>query len=101
VNGHSSPAAPCRHGPPAGSIDVAETLRTGTPRYDRGLLAEADGGVMLLTSAERLTPTRPHFLPPRWMRAKAPAQRFAILALDEGIDDERRTRPSSRSAWPS
>ena len=41
-----------------GGIDVAATLRSGTPHYDRGLLADADGGVLLLTSAERLAPDK-------------------------------------------
>jgi magnesium chelatase subunit D len=69
-----------------GSIDVAETLRTGTPRYDRGLIAEADGGVMLLTSAERLTPDKAALLAAAMDEGSSC---FAILALDEGIDDER------------
>jgi magnesium chelatase subunit D len=68
-----------------GSIDVAETLRTGTPRYDRGLIAEADGGVLLLTSAERLTPDKAALLAAA-MDTGPP--HFIILALDEGIDDE-------------
>jgi magnesium chelatase subunit D len=68
-----------------GSIDVAETLRTGTPRYDRGLIAEAHGGVMLLTSAERLTPDKAALLAAAMDEGSSS---FAILALDEGIDDE-------------
>ncbi len=68
-----------------GSIDVAETLRTGTPRYDRGLIAEAHGGVILLTSAERLTADKAALLAAAMDEGSSS---FAILALDEGIDDE-------------
>ena len=40
-----------------GGLDVAETLRTGAPALRAGLLSEADGGVLTLASAERLTPS--------------------------------------------
>jgi magnesium chelatase subunit D len=69
-----------------GSLDVAETLRTGTPRHDKGLLAEADGGVLLLTSAERLTADKAALITAALDDGPS---RFVVLALDEGIDDER------------
>jgi magnesium chelatase subunit D len=37
-----------------GGLDLGETLRAGRPVAERGLLAEADGGVVLLAMAERL-----------------------------------------------
>ena len=40
-----------------GSIDVAATLKSGAPVHDHGLLAQADG-LLLLTSAERLSPDK-------------------------------------------
>jgi magnesium chelatase subunit D len=69
-----------------GSIDVAATLRTGTPRHDRGLIAEADGGVLLMTSAERLPPERAALIAAAMDDGSS---RFAVVALDEGIEDER------------
>ena len=67
-----------------GSIDVAATLKSGAPVHDRGLLAEADG-LLLLTSAERL-PLDKAALVAAAMDHGAP---FTIIAQDEGIDDER------------
>ncbi len=37
-----------------GGLDLAATLRSGRPVAQRGLLAEADGGVLLLPMAERI-----------------------------------------------
>jgi magnesium chelatase subunit D len=69
-----------------GSIDVAATLRTGTPCYDKGLIAEADGGMLLLTSAERLAPDKAALLAAVMDEGTSS---FGLLACDEGIDDER------------
>ncbi len=68
-----------------GSLDVAETLRTGTPRHDKGLIAEANGGVLLLPSAERLSPDKAALLAAALDQGPS---RFAVLALDEGVEDE-------------
>ena len=68
----------------AGGIDVAATLRSGTARYDKGLLAEVDDGVLLLGSAERLAPGKAAFIAAA-MDGGAP---FTMIALDEGIDGE-------------
>ena len=38
-----------------GGLDLAATLRANRPVAERGILAEADGGVVLLATAERLT----------------------------------------------
>ena len=69
-----------------GSIDVAATLRTGTPRHDKGLIAEADGGILLLTSAERLGADKAALLAAAMDEGHS---RFSIIACDEGIEDER------------
>lgn len=68
-----------------GGIDVAATLRSGTPCHDKGLIAEAQGGVMLLTSAERLGADKAALLAPA---LDLGSSSFTIIACDEGIDDE-------------
>jgi magnesium chelatase subunit D len=40
-----------------GGLDLAATLRTGRPVAERGLLAEANGGLLLLPMAERIAAT--------------------------------------------
>ncbi len=54
--------APVRRLPPhiaddrlLGGLDLAATLRAGRPVAERGLLAEVDGGVLLIPLAERLS----------------------------------------------
>ena len=69
----------------AGSLDIAETLRTGMPCHDKGLLAEADGGVLLLTSAERLPAEKAALIAAQLDDGPS---RFAVIVLDEGLDDE-------------
>lgn len=39
-----------------GGLDLAATLRAGRPVIARGVLAEADGGVIVIPSAERIAP---------------------------------------------
>jgi magnesium chelatase subunit D len=39
-----------------GGLDLGATLQAGRPVAERGILAEADGGVVVLAMAERLTP---------------------------------------------
>lgn len=81
-----------------GGLDLDATLRAGRPVAERGLLAEADGGIVTLAMAERVpASTMAHLtaamdsgetlverdgLSLRW-----PA-RFGVVALDEGLDDE-------------
>lgn len=67
-----------------GSIDVAATLKSGAPVHDRGLLAESDG-LVLLTSAERLSPDKAALIAAAMDHGAA----FTVIAHDEGIDDER------------
>lgn len=68
-----------------GSIDIAATLKSGKPSYDKGLIAEADGGVLLLTSAERLEPGKAALLASAMDHGTS---RFTLIACDEGIEDE-------------
>lgn len=83
-----------------GGLDLAATLRAGRPVAERGLLAEADGGVLLLAMAERVArSTAAHLsatldageilLERDGLTARTPT-RFGVVALDEGADDEER-----------
>jgi magnesium chelatase subunit D len=81
-----------------GGLDLAGTLQAGRPVAQRGLLAEADGGVVLLTMAERLgaataaslaavIDTQQVVAERRGIGTRS-ASRIGVVALDEGIDDE-------------
>lgn len=81
-----------------GGLDLAATLQAGRPVADRGILARADGGTVLLAMAERmsaglaakLTSTidgRAVMLERDGFAERIPA-RFAVVALDEGIEPE-------------
>jgi magnesium chelatase subunit D len=105
------PEVPVRKIPPRvpdsrllGGLDLSATLRAGRPIVERGLLAEADGGVVLLPMAERLDAftaarlgTTADFGEVRVERdgvgSRAPA-RFGIVALDEGADEDEVPPPS-------
>ena len=54
-----------------GGLDLAATLRAGRPMPQRGLLAEADGGVLVLAMAERLAAGTPPALRRRWIPARS------------------------------
>ncbi|CCD98518.1 magnesium chelatase subunit D [Bradyrhizobium sp. STM 3809] len=82
-----------------GGLDLAATLQAGRPVLQRGLLAEADGGVLIAVMAERTAPsTTAHLcaaldtgaisIERDGLSLRAPA-RFGLIALDEGIGDER------------
>ena len=82
-----------------GGLSLADTLRTGRVVTERGVLARANGGVVVVSMAERLdTSVTSHLcaavdrgelsLERDGMTARI-ACRLAIVALDEGIDDER------------
>jgi magnesium chelatase subunit D len=66
-----------------GGLDLAATLASGHPVYALGLLARS--GVVVLPSAERL----PSRLAATLCRALDEDPDLLIIALDEGIDDER------------
>jgi magnesium chelatase subunit D len=81
-----------------GGLDLNATLLAGRPIAERGLLAEADGGVIMLAMAERLSSaTTVHvtaamdagetIVERDGLSLRMPA-RFGVVALDEGIEDE-------------
>jgi len=84
-----------------GGLDLAATLRAGRPVAQRGLLAEADGGVVLLAMAERLSASTAAIvssaLDTRELVAERQglgvrsAVRIGVVALDEGIADDETT----------
>ncbi|KQQ29352.1 magnesium chelatase ATPase subunit D [Methylobacterium sp. Leaf123] len=81
-----------------GGLDLPATLRAGRPVIQRGLLAEADGGVVVVPMAERLErgtvarlasalDTGTLALERDGLAARLPA-RFGLVLLDEGQEDE-------------
>lgn len=81
-----------------GGLDLPATLRAGRPVIQRGLLAEADGGVVVVPMAERLErgavarltgalDTGMVALERDGLAARLPA-RFGLVLLDEGQEDE-------------
>jgi len=72
-----------------GGLDLAATLAAGRPVTERGLLAEAEGGAVLLAMAERA----PAGLAGR-LAAALDATPLALIALDEGAADDERTPAS-------
>jgi magnesium chelatase subunit D len=83
-----------------GGLDLAATLEAGRPVAQRGLLARADGGLLVLAMAERCSPNvaaqlsagldnQVVHLQREGLSSQANA-RFGLIALDEGqADDER------------
>ena len=87
-----------------GGLDLAATLATARPVLQRGLLAESDGGIVLLCMAERVnagtaarlaTVLDRHgvSLEREGLAAFHPT-RFGVVALDEGQDDDERMSPA-------
>ncbi|WP_342149446.1 magnesium chelatase subunit D [Methylorubrum sp. SB2] len=81
-----------------GGLDLPATLRAGRPVAQSGLLAEADGGVVVVPMAERLEPgtvarlcaaldTGVIALERDGLAARLPA-RIGLVLLDEGVEDE-------------
>jgi len=81
-----------------GGLDLAATLQAGRPVAQRGLLAEADGGLLLLPMAERLGADTAARLARVLDDGEVGAQRDGIagrwqarvglVAFDEGRDDD-------------
>ncbi|CAL8977249.1 Magnesium-chelatase 60 kDa subunit [Rhodoplanes serenus] len=81
-----------------GGLDLAATLRAGRPIAERGILAETDGGVLLVAMAERVSAGTAARLAAvldnggvvieRDGIAIDTPTRFGIVALDEGMTDD-------------
>lgn len=99
--------APFRRLPPnvpdsrlLGGLDLAATLTAGRPVAERGLLAEADGGLVLAVMAERMEPGLAARLAAvlddgevqvaRDGLSHRLAARIGVIALDEGADADER-----------
>ena len=81
-----------------GGLDLAATLQAGRPVSQRGVLAQADGGVVMLAMAERLSAATAArlaavldcgevLLERDGLALRQPA-RLGMVALDEGQEDE-------------
>jgi magnesium chelatase subunit D len=81
-----------------GGIDLTATLRAGRPIAERGLLAEADGGLLVLAMAERVPATAAArlcatldtgevALERDGLATRVPS-RFGVVALDEGLEPD-------------
>jgi len=81
-----------------GGLDLAATLQAGRPIAERGLLAESDGGTLVLAMAERIAPETVAYLAASLDQGVVTLERdgfhlslparFGVVALDEGIEDE-------------
>ncbi len=111
LRGALAPAAPWRQVPShvdvdrlLGGLDLAATLQRGSSVAQRGLLVEADGGVVVLAMAERADEAHVahvnaaldtgEVLLARHGILQRDAARFAVVALDEGVDDDERPAES-------
>lgn len=78
-----------------GGIDITATLTAGRPVHEKGLLARADGGVIILGMAERLSGSSAAIIgrtlddgvASGGSGRKQPA-RFSVIALDESVDED-------------
>ena len=81
-----------------GSVDLAASAQLGRPVAMRGLLAAADGGILVIPMAERLDPAAAALIAmaldqrghahPLGRQQAAVQTRFHILAIDEAAEDE-------------
>ena len=81
-----------------GGLDLGATLETGRPVAIKGLLAQADGGVLLLAMAERMTPAAAARFGSVLDTSRVDLQRdgldstqsarVGVVALDEGASDD-------------
>ncbi|WCS27057.1 magnesium chelatase subunit D [Methylobacterium sp. NMS14P] len=91
------PGTPWRRLPPGigddgllGGLDLAATLAAGRPVARAGLLAEADGGIVVVPMAERLAPGTASRIAAALDTGTASERsaRFGLILLDEGVADE-------------
>ncbi|WPZ37065.1 magnesium chelatase subunit D [Thalassobaculum sp. OXR-137] len=81
-----------------GGIDLAASLRGGRTVHERGLLAETDGGILVVPMAERMTGATASRLAATLDRGAVVAERegisavwparLGVVAIDEGRDDD-------------
>lgn len=81
-----------------GGLDLDATLRSGRPVAARGLLAEADGGIVVMAMAERMERGATAHLSTAMDTGEVRVERdglslceathFGVVALDEGLEDE-------------
>lgn len=86
-----------------GGLDLTATLRAGKPVREKGLLASADGGMLILAMAERMQGSTAGLIAAsldsgkvRLERdgfTKEDASRFGVIALDEALEED--DRPSA------
>lgn len=87
-----------------GGLDLAATLKAGRPVAERGLMAEAHGGVLIAPMAERLEPGTTAHLAQALDRGEVALERdglgltlearFGLVLLDEGAEpDEKAPAP--------
>lgn len=105
------PDAPFRKLPPGvldgrllGGLDLPATLKAGRPISERGLLAQADGGIVVLPMAERTPQGLAARLGTVLDRGEVVAERdgmairerasLAIVLMDEGAADDERPPPA-------
>jgi magnesium chelatase subunit D len=75
-----------------GGLDLAATLAQGRPVAERGLLAQADGGIVVAAMAERLSPARAALLAAaldgQATSSATSIASVAVIALDEGDTED-------------
>jgi len=81
-----------------GGLDLVATLKSGKPVAERGVAAGADGGVLIVSMAERLSARTAGFLDaildrgevvmPREGVSLQHEARLGLVALDEGLGEE-------------
>ncbi len=83
-----------------GGLDLSASLAAGRPIAERGVLADSDGGIVILPSAERIEPALAARLAAvldqgvvaverDGLTLRHPA-RIGLVLLDEGVEDEER-----------
>ena len=87
-----------------GGLDVGATLASGRPVVTRGVLAAADGGVVVLPMAERFAMDKAAMIAAVIDRREVSVERdgiaerhaanIGVIALDEGLDEDERLVPA-------
>ena len=83
-----------------GGLDLAASLQAGRPIAQRGLLAQADAGIVLVAMAERMSASTAasvaavldshELVVERHGIGTRSPSRIGVVALDEGLDDDER-----------